>query len=338
MKFRLLFFLLVLGSFTSHAQSNGLVGHWNFNGNANDVSGNGLNGVVSGATLTAGYAGTANTAYQFNGSSDHIDVAYNSLLNLDSFTICTLVKPMGFNGDACQGNVIVAKGVESSSESYYLCFTDNSYDNDCNTYTLSHEVYGAAIHSSSSPSSPAWYSNSDTIALHSWYCVTLTYHQDSLRLYIDGTLRKTLYYPDNFSAGTDGLGIGYYAEGVSGGYPYWFNGAIDDMRLYNRALSSTEVSTYCDSAQILSVTTPNVMPDPQIIMSPNPAHNNISIQLPDNTGISDIQLINTLGQLIVEMKPTSKQINLDISVLPAGLYIIKVECNGQMVFKKILKE
>jgi hypothetical protein len=59
----------------SYVPTNGLVGYWPFNGNANDVSGNGNNGVVSGATLTTDRFGAANKAYSFNGSSNFISVS-----------------------------------------------------------------------------------------------------------------------------------------------------------------------------------------------------------------------------------------------------------------------
>ena len=49
----------------SYVPTNGLVGWWPFNGNANDESGNGNNGTVNGANLTAGKTGISNTAYQF---------------------------------------------------------------------------------------------------------------------------------------------------------------------------------------------------------------------------------------------------------------------------------
>src|SRR5664279_2093476 len=55
-----------------HAQTflnNGLVAYYPFNGNANDASGNGMDGVVYGATLTADRFGLTNSAYRFDGSS-----------------------------------------------------------------------------------------------------------------------------------------------------------------------------------------------------------------------------------------------------------------------------
>ena len=263
----IIFLLLLIPFYCSGQGSNGLVAHWNFNGSATDVSGNNLNGTVTNASLCPGFTGTANTAYQFNGTNSGIDVANSGLLNLDSFSICVLLKPMGFYSGPCQGNIVVARGPQSGPHSYYLVFTDNCYDNSCSTYTLSHETYGAAVHSSSSPSAPAWYGNNDTIVLNSWNCVTLTYVQDSARIYLNGTLRHTLYYPDSYTAGYDPLSIGYFAAGVSGGYPYWFNGVIDDIRLYNRALSPAEAMQYCDTAEMTVVIDTTAKIDSVSIMS-----------------------------------------------------------------------
>lgn len=49
----------------SYLPKNGLVGHWPFNGNANDVSGNNFHGTVKGATLTTDRKGNPNSAYYF---------------------------------------------------------------------------------------------------------------------------------------------------------------------------------------------------------------------------------------------------------------------------------
>ena len=93
---KLLFVLLVLSVFAVNAQvpsyvpTNGLVGYWPFNGNANDASGNGNNGVVNGATLTSDRTGNANAAYNFNGSSSLIEIPDTNKFNLSrDFTIST---------------------------------------------------------------------------------------------------------------------------------------------------------------------------------------------------------------------------------------------------------
>ena len=53
----------------NYVPTDGLVGWWPFNGNANDESGNGHDGVVNGATLTEDRFGSANAAFDFNGIS-----------------------------------------------------------------------------------------------------------------------------------------------------------------------------------------------------------------------------------------------------------------------------
>ena len=56
-------------SLPSYVPTNGLVGYWGFSGNANDESGNGYNGLITGATLTTDRFGQANNAFAFNGKT-----------------------------------------------------------------------------------------------------------------------------------------------------------------------------------------------------------------------------------------------------------------------------
>jgi len=60
-------------SVPSYVPTNGLVGWWGFNGNANDESGNGNHGTVNGATLTTDRFGNQNRAYSFDGISNFIE-------------------------------------------------------------------------------------------------------------------------------------------------------------------------------------------------------------------------------------------------------------------------
>jgi hypothetical protein len=74
----------------------GLVGYWPFCGNANDMSGNGNNGTVNGATLTKDRFGNINSAYDFNGSS-WIQASRDSLVNFTAsfciryYLVCTRI-------------------------------------------------------------------------------------------------------------------------------------------------------------------------------------------------------------------------------------------------------
>ncbi|MFM7978911.1 MAG: hypothetical protein ACKPKO_06305, partial [Candidatus Fonsibacter sp.] len=65
-------FATVAQNVPSYMPTNGLVGWWPFNGNANDESGNNHNGTVNGATLTSDRFGNVNSAYSFDGINDYI--------------------------------------------------------------------------------------------------------------------------------------------------------------------------------------------------------------------------------------------------------------------------
>ena len=99
---RLLFtFFLFTFYFASNAQipsfvpTNGLVGYWPFNGNANDESGNGNNGVVNGATLTSDRFGNAGKAYNFSASER--DYIVSSQIGMNNLT-GTFSSWVEFNG------------------------------------------------------------------------------------------------------------------------------------------------------------------------------------------------------------------------------------------------
>ena len=81
----LLNFSLIDAQIPNYVSTNGLVGWWPFNGNANDESGNGNNGTVGGATLTTDRNGVANQAYNFN--SNYIEVLSSPSLSITQGTI-----------------------------------------------------------------------------------------------------------------------------------------------------------------------------------------------------------------------------------------------------------
>ena len=59
----------------SYVPANGLVGWWPFNGNANDESGNGRNGIINGGVITSiDRFGQNNSSYEFNGNDGFIEI------------------------------------------------------------------------------------------------------------------------------------------------------------------------------------------------------------------------------------------------------------------------
>ncbi|HVX01212.1 MAG TPA: T9SS type A sorting domain-containing protein [Candidatus Babeliaceae bacterium] len=338
MKARLLLFAFLFIYSNTFSQGNsGLIAHWDFNGNANDVSGNNLNGIVTGATLVAGYSNMPNTAYYFNGNGDHIDVPYDSIMNVDSaFAICTLIKPMGFYSGDAQGNFILDRGAEYAADYYQIGYCDNAYDSSDDVFSPNNEVfYSSIIGGNETP----WYPGNILIDTNTWYCVTLSYTGDSVSLYIDGTKIKTLATHKDFVASTDGIAIGYYPTYVQD-FPYWINAVVDDIRLYNRSLSDKEAAEYCDSLEGTDPTavTQPVIGDEEVIIYPNPAHNFVTVQLPYNSETSNIQFFDALGRSVIEYKPANKVVNINIRSLPPGVYYVKITAGEQTYYKKIVKQ
>ena len=110
--FALLAALTIQAQLPSYVPTDGLVGYWGFNGNANDESGNGNDGTVNGATLTEDRFGSENSAFFFDGVNDNI-----LLPNLgfsDAFTISAFIN--------AKENSFLKSLIGSSSLFFFLFF------------------------------------------------------------------------------------------------------------------------------------------------------------------------------------------------------------------------
>ena len=216
-KLALLIGLIVAVS--SHAQSfltNGLISYYPFNGNANDAVGTN-NGTVHGATLTSNRFGVANSAYLFNGSSSYIDLGRPTNLQFQSnFTLSawclfsggSLENPRIISYCWGQGYELLTQG-NGSSRAFE--FISGNYDfNTTSSYSQS-----------------------------VWRAVTLVYTNGTGYFYVNGAFAGSGTNPPPI-AFTDNLHIGNN-PGATPYQDYW-GGCIDDVRFYNRALSSIEVS------------------------------------------------------------------------------------------------
>jgi hypothetical protein len=224
-----------------------LVGSWQFNGNTNDASGNNLNASNHGATLTAGQAGVSNTAYQFNGLSTYMEVPYNALLDLTTWTMQATIRIDSFNPSTCQGEFIATRGTSYGYDAYSMGINDNAHDNSCNVYSPNYTEFtpGAA-----GSTSTGWH-DANYIQLHAWYCHTVTYNGSVLKIYQNGVAVDSVPWTNQYNYGTTQptLVFGYYPLGGSN-YPYWFNGAIDNFSIWNGVLSDAAIVSNCGALAV----------------------------------------------------------------------------------------
>jgi len=197
----------------------GLISYFPFSGNANDVIG-GNNGTVYNATLTADRFGNPNSAYYFNGSNAHIELANNfNFIGMGTdLTFSAWVNSQGGGYIFVQGNggdVYFSTGAQAD---FTVKLSDSSF-----------------------------YSATDPNAFlqNTWVNVVGVYHRHSeLDLFVSGNLVATTGLPalDQFSPWWNWFyaNIGAYHE-AGHGLISPFLGSIDDFRIYDRALSDSDI-------------------------------------------------------------------------------------------------
>jgi len=110
----------------SYVPTNGLVGYCPFNGNANDISGNGYNGTVNGATLINDRFGNANSAYSFIGINNYIGTSQNfNVINNTPRTCLMWVKNIANLANKNQGLIYWGKNLQSLSKCYFAILPNN---------------------------------------------------------------------------------------------------------------------------------------------------------------------------------------------------------------------
>jgi len=213
----------------------GLVGYWSFDegegGTAYDYSGHGSHGAIHGASWVDAVSGTG---LSFDGADDYIQVPHSvSLQPQSGITIAAWVKPNGFYVGPCQGNYIVSKGVDNTVGWYGLVYAD--FD-DCGVFTPEAERFYIAMRFADETVSGSV--SNTVVQLQRWCHVVGTYDGASCRIYVDGVQEAVAVFAKVLGANTQDLTIGRM---MHASYPYWVNGIIDEVRIYNRALGDSEI-------------------------------------------------------------------------------------------------
>ncbi len=192
----------------------GLMANYPFNGNANDESENQNNGTIHGASLTTDRFNNPNSAFQFDGMNDYINISSPANFNyMDSFTISAWIYP---NQDS-KKQYIISKA--SPNRDFALRLTlENHFDfhfNDGNyRFCFSEEIF----------------------ELNTWTHIVGIWTGTHSKLYINGQLVQTREYSSNQPPWSgDLMQIGAIAGGE------FFNGKIDEIRIYNYDLSDEKI-------------------------------------------------------------------------------------------------
>ncbi|MCX6257462.1 MAG: FG-GAP-like repeat-containing protein [Bacteroidia bacterium] len=207
--------------------------YYPFNGNANDQSGNGNDGTVYGASLTNDRFNNQNSAYSFSGNGDYILVADPVPADLQIQNEITLSAWI-FVTDIPYGDLgLIAGSQYDGTGSGASIFFDGRTSPDGQPSPPGHihfQIGNGSWHTTNSNS---------TVPLNQWVLITATRKaNENGKIYYNGVLQPSNSAPWNGE-------ITYYGSWLAIGRQKDlyrpFNGMIDEVRIYNRALSQQEI-------------------------------------------------------------------------------------------------
>ncbi len=213
----LIFFLAFLGCFSLWAvPTDGLAGYWKGDGTAEDFSFYEKDGTLVGdTTYDTGYFGQA---FKFDGSEDYVRIGNHSNLNFTSaMSVSAWINPQGPGSSPTWGGMIINK--------------ENSYE-------IARAQNGNIIWAFAN-STPGWnwIDTGINTALNTWSHITLTYAGGVVKTYLNGVLQHTYNGSGNITVTSQQFWIGAREGGGQR-----FHGLIDEVAVYNRALSSSEAT------------------------------------------------------------------------------------------------
>lgn len=223
-----------------------LMAYWPFNGNANDVSGNGNNGTVSSASLTADRFGNLGRAYSFNGTTSRIDVPHSSTIDMTNGNDYTMAFWLKTNPGNSFVLPISKTPLGGGWNGYYFIVnsTDAGYCNGVGKFS-----YYVAAGSNGDACADDLISNDAA----NWYFITGQYKSSTNQtfLYVNGVLQSDIGSKSGTLSNTAQLSFGACSCG-----PYqYYNGSLDDIRFYKRILSQAEIEALYNEPNPVSVLT-----------------------------------------------------------------------------------
>jgi len=306
-----LFIISVIFSITANAQinlNNGLVGHFSFDNNAFDQSSVGVSGTVYNAILTAGKTNNPNEAYSFNGVNSYIDCSSNQRSISSTVTVSAWVKTttMGLQ-------FIVSKYDWTVDKGFHLFIQNGTAQvagrNNGGLYVTTNNSSSANI----------------LVADGNWHFVMAEVSGNSWKVWVDCVLNNSVISNSSVPSliNTGPLSIGNYIQGTTAGNQLFFNGAIDEVRVYNRTLTIDERALLCDINFSGSISAPIVSQDTGVC-----ENESVTLQASSNSGT--IYWESPLGVII-----DSGNVHSQVITQPTVFYVYSVQ-NGMSSSNSII--
>lgn len=221
-KYLLLSIFALLSTIKLLSQTGSLVANFNFSGNAFDNSGYNHNGTTFNCNYVPDKNGNPAAALYLKGDS-YVEINNAPALNPTTYTLSAWVFLLDYTGAA---SYIISKGSDDEIGHYGLLILNGK--------KIAQAIVGQMGGTVKFVESP------QQVELGKWIHLSTVYNGSELKLFINGALSIKSSAADNYLLGYN-TGKLYIGKNPNYGYEYFFNGFIDDVRIYNTPLSDSEV-------------------------------------------------------------------------------------------------
>lgn len=321
MKKKLLILLCLLFNFHCYSQapSNGLVSYWSLDGNFNDSGSFGINGVNSGTTATNNVFSVANKAMNFNNSTTIVNQyathSSNNNLNFTQTQDFSIDCNVYFSGPYIHAGGIYDNGLNYGG--YGLWFWEApGFLQICFNF-----MNGAVA------------TTNVALNYNTWYHITALRNGSLLKIYINGVLNVTdnvgTFIPD-YTSVIPTFGAMFF-NGYSPPRYNGLNGKVDELRIYNRALTDNEIlSLY----QFTTLGIQNLdIQSNRFILYPNPTTKFLNFSKASELNGKKFTISDFTGKTLID-GTLAVENSIEVSGLTTGLYLLKVEGSGTTKFIK----
>lgn len=326
--------LLVTSTSITLAQipSNGLVIHYPFSGNAIDASGNGFDGTVTGATLTTDRFSNTDASYNFDGSTDYVSIPASTQLQPDfPFSVALWLK------------------IDAFSAVTSVAFINDEIPNIYSGCWILYSPIGAV---SAGYGDGLGTGSQHRVTKHSnvqlgttnWHFIVAVFNaENDIDLYID-CVEDPGYYSGSGNGFARSGNAGAVGRSLGHGTNSYHDGKIDDIRLYDRALTDLEIQFMCYESPCIEYVTVydtiivydtltasiNVLGADDLVpvkIYPNPSSGSVFMELENYSELFSysFRLLNALGQVVYQNEIVGKLNEIEgAEFYTSGNYILQL--------------
>lgn len=280
----------------AYVPTSGLLAWWGL-ADATDATTNGNTLSPFNLTPITDRFGNANSAYSFNGTSSYLTRASfgHTFTQAGSFSVSIWVKKT--NNTA---SVAIMSGSTTSLNFIWLVQTD---------------VTKAIFGTNKQQSAWFWTNATTNYVLNQWEHYVGVYSGNTMTFYRNGVLQGTT--TNSHTSVSQAVLPLWIGRGVSGNY---FEGSLDDIGIWNRAITPNEVAILYQSALGL-----NDFSASKAIIFPNPATNILQLEVGAQNIGKTYQIIDELGRTVTTQTIATTSSEVPVANLKTGLYFLKIE-------------